>query len=175
MNVLDIILLAPLAYAAFKGFKKGFIYEIFSLLALGLGIYGCLEFSGYATTHLTEYLDPESKWLPLVSYTVTFIAIVILVTLLGTFITKVVTWIQLGMINKLFGSLFGLVKAVFFVSTILMIFNTINSGITMLSPELMEESLLYEPLSGFILQVLPNNHENPVYKTFQDNLNSMFQ
>ncbi len=175
MNVLDFVLLVPLLYAAFKGFTKGFVYEIFSLLALGLGIYGCIAFSGLVTAKLTEYIDPNEDWLPIASYTITFIGIVVLVTMAGNILTRILGVVQLGLANKVMGILFGLVKAAFFVSALLMAFNVVNDALSLLDPQLMEDSLLYEPLSQFLLVIIPESEGNPVFQTFQENFKSLFQ
>ena len=45
MNYLDIIIIIPLIWGAYKGFRKGFIIEIASLIALILGIWGGINFS----------------------------------------------------------------------------------------------------------------------------------
>ena len=95
MNVLDLILIIPIAYAAYKGFSKGFVYEIFSLLALGLGIYGCLEFSEFASDYLAKYVDQDKDWFPIATYTLTFIAIVVGVTMLGKLLDKMIASIGL--------------------------------------------------------------------------------
>jgi len=38
MNYFDIMIAIPLIWGIYKGFKKGFIIEIASFIALGLGI-----------------------------------------------------------------------------------------------------------------------------------------
>lgn len=44
MNFLDLIIILPLIYAAYKGFKHGFIIELFTLLAIIVGIYVGIHF-----------------------------------------------------------------------------------------------------------------------------------
>jgi len=45
MNYIDIIILAVLAWALFRGFKNGLFIEIASIAALILGIWGAIRFS----------------------------------------------------------------------------------------------------------------------------------
>jgi len=47
MNYLDIILVLPLIIGAWRGFKKGFIIELFTLLALLVGLYAGIHFSDF--------------------------------------------------------------------------------------------------------------------------------
>ena len=174
MNVLDLILIIPIAYDAYKGFSKGFVYEIFSLLALGLGIYGCLEFSEFASDYLAKYVDKDKDWFPIATYTLTFIAIVVGVTMLGKLLDKMISLIQLGLVNKLFGVLFGVLKAAFFLSGILMVCNAINTSFNFIDPELADSSLLYQPLSEFLIVILPGNSENSLLQQFKEGFNDLF-
>ena len=49
MNFLDIIIAIPLVYGAYKGFRNGFIMEIFTILALFVGLYAAFTFSDQLT------------------------------------------------------------------------------------------------------------------------------
>ena len=44
VNYLDIIFIVPLIWAGFRGFKKGLIIEVSTLIAFGLGIWGGIHF-----------------------------------------------------------------------------------------------------------------------------------
>ena len=47
MNFIDVLILIPVIYAAWKGFKHGLIIEVFTLLALVVGIYAGIHFSDF--------------------------------------------------------------------------------------------------------------------------------
>ena len=83
MNFIDIILLIPLLWFGYKGFTKGFIIEIASLAALMLGIYGGVYFSNFVAKYLSQWFEIKSDYLPLISFSVTFLLIVIIVFLVG--------------------------------------------------------------------------------------------
>jgi membrane protein required for colicin V production len=51
MNSIDILLIIPLVYAAWKGFKHGLIIEVFTLLALFVGIYVGIHFSDFMSLY----------------------------------------------------------------------------------------------------------------------------
>ena len=90
MTTLDIILLVPLAYFAYKGFVKGFIITFAMLAGLLLGLYAAIHFSEYSTTLLQEKLGFHSGNIRLISYLFTFVVVLVLVYLLGHFLTGVV-------------------------------------------------------------------------------------
>ena len=75
MNYLDFILLVPVVIGAWKGFKKGFIIEVFTLLALFAGIYGAIHFTDYIAEILKENLSVESEYMPIIAFLVTFLLV----------------------------------------------------------------------------------------------------
>ena len=75
MNSIDILLVIPLIYGAWKGFKHGLIIEVFTLLALFVGIYVGIHFSDFTARLLREHLGLTSKYLPIIAFTITFLAI----------------------------------------------------------------------------------------------------
>jgi len=121
MNVLDIILLIPLLYAGYKGFKYGLIIEVFTLLALLVGLYAGIHFSDYASSFLENSFNWHSKYLPVVSFTITFLAIGAMVYFAGKAIERVVRFTGLSPINKTFGILFSIIKMGYFISVFLVI------------------------------------------------------
>jgi membrane protein required for colicin V production len=69
----------------------------------------------------------------------------------------------LGIINRLLGSIFGIIKYAFLVSTILVIINVINSMVHFLPDQKIRESNLYRPLSAIVPAFFPRifNKEVP--------------
>ena len=55
MNILDIILLIPIAWFAYRGFTRGFIIELVSLIALVAGIFLAIHFSWFAAEFLADH------------------------------------------------------------------------------------------------------------------------
>lgn len=114
MAILDVILLAPLLFGAYKGFSKGLITELASLLALILGSLIATKFMHVVEQWLAPYVGP-ADWLPLLAFIVLFIAVVIGVYTIGKVIKKIVSTILLGPLDKVGGAVFGITKwALFF-------------------------------------------------------------
>lgn len=153
MNYLDIIFIVPLLWAAYRGFNKGLIIEVSTLIAFGLGIWGGIHFSEFIAELLQNKID--SEYLPLVSFSLTFILIVAIIFVLGKLIEKVVNIVQLKLINKLSGALFGLAKITLLISVILVLVNSYDQKASIVPKELKENSLLYNPLSDISLKVIP--------------------
>lgn len=146
MNFLDIILIIPIVWFAYQGFKKGVIIELASLLALILGIYAALYSSSYAADFLINNMDLGSKYVPVTSFILTFIVVVVIVYFVGKFLEKLVNMVALGFLNKLFGSFFGILKAAVVLSVALLIINQFNDGL--ISRQKKKNSFLYGPISS---------------------------
>ncbi len=141
MNFLDIIFIIPIIWFAYKGFKRGLIIELASLLALILGIYAALYFSGYAANFLISSLDMDPKYVPMTSFILTFIAVVVIVYFIGKILEKLVNMVALGFLNKLAGGFFGILKAAVIISIVLLIINHFNDDL--ISRQKKKNSFLY--------------------------------
>lgn len=152
---MDIILAIPLLWGAYKGFTKGLIIEIASIIGLVAGVYFAVHFSFFAEELLSDYFDNLGKMLPLVSFALTFIAVVMLVYLLAKLIEKVVDLVALKLINKLLGLLFGMIKAALIFSALLFITDTIDASFHFIPENQKSESKLYPLVQPIIPTLVP--------------------
>jgi membrane protein required for colicin V production len=152
--IFDLIFLVIFIYAAFRGFTKGLIVQAATFAALLLGLFGAIKLSGFTSNLLIEKTSIEGEYLPIVSFALTFIGIVILVHLVSKLVEKLVQAVALGFINRLAGAIFNMTKFALIVSGVLVILNTINEKKAFL-PEDVERSMMYEPLSGFAPLIFP--------------------
>ena len=150
MNILDIILLIPIAWFAYRGFTRGFIIELVSLIALVAGIFLAIHFSWFAAEFLADHFSMEGKTLSIVSFILTFLVVVIIVYAVGKLLDGLVNIIFLGFVNKIFGLAFGILKAAVFLSLALMILNTFDEDETLITRDVKENSLLYKPVASVV-------------------------
>lgn len=149
MDYLDIVLLIPLAWGAFKGFRNGFIIELSTLAALILGIWGAIHFSDWVAEYIAQHLTIERRYLPMIAFAVTFLGIVIALNLLGRLLTSLLKAVALNGINRLVGAIFGLLKWSFILSILLFLWRPIQEGsIKWPTPEDRDKSILYQPISS---------------------------
>jgi membrane protein required for colicin V production len=148
-------MLVPLIWLGYRGFVKGFIIELASLVALILGIYAALHFSYYASDFLVKYFTIREKYLPVASFILTFIVVVVVVYGIGKIIEKIVDMVALGFLNKLMGGVLGIFKAVLFLSILLLVINTFDSRHRLITPKNQENSMLYKPIAAVIPFLLP--------------------
>ncbi len=155
MNYFDIIIIIPLLWGAFKGFKKGLIVEVASLLALFLGIWGGVKFSSISAKYLGEMFNISEQLMPLISFALTLILIIIIVFFIAKMVQKIVKAVSLSTINKIAGAAFGTLKFTLIISIILTLTNNINSEIGFIETEQKNSSLLYNPISKIAPAIIP--------------------
>ena len=142
MNYLDIIIAIILFLFGFKGFRKGLIIEVVTLLAFGVGIYGAMHFSDFTAEHLKDFMEINPKYLNTVAFILTFILLVILVNIIGRLVSNAVKAMNLGFFNKLGGFLFGLAKGLLLCSTMVLVLNNLQ-WLGLVKEEVKEGSYLY--------------------------------
>ena len=156
MNSLDYILFIPLLYALYRGFTKGLIIELASLLALTLGIYGALHFSSFTFEFLSDYFEIKTVYLQLVSYGLTFLIIAVLISFTGKILTMLIRLVALGFINRMMGAIFGGIKALLILSVFISFFDRFNKQFGMVNEDILTSSLIYNSIRTQSEQFYPN-------------------
>jgi membrane protein required for colicin V production len=103
--VLDIIALGFIVAFFIRGYMKGFIVAVFSVVAILLGILCALKLSQSFAAWLLEKGYVTSGWVSVVSYLLLFIGVVLLVRLVARLIDKAAEGLMLGTVNRLIGGL----------------------------------------------------------------------
>ena len=87
------------------------------------------------------------------SFAITFLGIIIVVTLIGKTITKALKLVFLGFYNKILGGIFGVVKLFTILSIIFVLFEDLNSKFNIIEINVLNESFAFEKMSvvGFSL------------------------
>jgi membrane protein required for colicin V production len=155
MNALDMILAIPLLWFAWKGFSRGFISEVASLAALIAGAWLASQFSWFVGDHLGKLFNIESKYISLVSFAITFAAVVLLMNLAGKLATKLAKLAALGLPNRLAGALFGFLKTAFILSVVIFFYQKLDPKTALIPNDLRKESLIWEPITGMAPVLLP--------------------
>lgn len=155
MNTVDIILLVPMIYAAWRGFRKGLIIEIFTLLALLVGIYAGIHFSDWTAGKIAENFEIEPNYLPVVAFTFTFLAVGAMVYFAGKMLEQMVRFVNLSPLNKIMGSFFGLIKMIYTLSVILILIETYDERGNFIPDSLKEEAMFYYPIKKTASATIP--------------------
>ena len=151
MNYIDIIILLFLLFGAFRGFSKGLIIEVATLAGLVLGVYLAINYSPYTEGILRDFLNVSvaPRYLSYLALAVTFIVVVVAVFIIGKLLTKLIDIISLGLLNKLLGTVLGIVKYFIIVCVLLLIVDALNEKFQFISEETRQKSLLFGPFLNF--------------------------
>lgn len=163
MNFLDFIFIALLLYAAWKGFKRGFVIELFTFLALFLGLYAGIHFSDLMSHLLREHLNVSTEYLPAISFTIIFLLVGAMVYFGGKAIEKLIKIIQFSLINKLFGVFFSVLKMVFIIGAGILILESYNEKEEFISEETKSNSFLFYPLKKAVTFSIPAFEESRLF------------
>lgn len=170
MHFIDILLLVPLLWGAWKGFSKGLIIEVATLGALLLGVWGGINFSDYMAEVLTNNFEFDEQYLPILAFALTFLLILALVFAVGKLAERFVNVLALGMINKLAGGAFGILKVAVITSVLLVIVQSYDEKMHFLPPDIEEESLLYQPMTDMALTIIPALESSKMYRDVQGSI-----
>lgn len=138
MIALDILLLVPLGIGAVKGYRRGLVLEVVSLLAFVLGVVGGLSLLSAAVPLVRHYVGDAFGMLPLVSFALVFAGIMWGVHLLGNIVKTAVHLTPFGLLDNILGGVAGVVKWVLGLS--LLLYGTSFAGVRLLSPSLVAGS-----------------------------------
>ena len=148
MNYIDVIILLPLVYGAYKGFSQGLIVEMSTLFALVLGVFISLRYAVNVEV-LKDFVALPESYAYYIAFAVTFLLVIIVMHLLGKLLTKLIDMVSLGLFNKLFGIVLGVLKAAIVVCVVLFIVNALDVRYDFISAKTKGDSLLYKPFVNF--------------------------
>lgn len=155
MNVIDIIILVLLAFFAYKGFTKGFFISIAMLAGLLIGLYAAINFSEFVADFLTNKMRLVSNNIKFIAYMTTFLLVVVLVYLLGQFLSGIAKTAGLGLVNRLGGAALGIVKGLIIVSALLLILIKIDPKAQLVNQKMRDESISFKPVLSIAPAIYP--------------------
>lgn len=111
MNFLDIILICVTALFLLRGFFRGLVQEVLSLIAVVLAIFLASRFDDVLAPHLKLYIASDIT-VSALSYSLIFIGTLVVVWLITKLIRSVLDISLLGWIDRTLGGVFGLLEGV---------------------------------------------------------------
>lgn len=101
--LIDLVYFLLIVMALFKGYQKGLIIAVFSILAFILGLAAALKLSAITAAYLKDHTSISERWLPFLAFILVFFTVVLLVRLGGKLIEKTFEIVLLGWLNRLGG------------------------------------------------------------------------
>ncbi len=154
MNFIDYSIIIFTILFVINGYRKGIIISLASIIALILGIYAAVYFSNYLDATLMEHLNPSRFWLPILSFTITFMLVVIAILIMAKLAEKAVDVVGFGIINHIGGAVLGLVKGIILISILLFIITSLDPKGKWLTREDKKGSFFYHRVSDVFPRVM---------------------
>ena len=163
MNYIDILIAAPFLYAIIKGFLNGVIKEITGFFSFFVSIYIAIKVFSDVNPVIKNTLSLESEINSIVSFSITFIAVILCIRIASYFLKKITDALALGFISQLLGAVFGFLKITLIYSVVLFIITEYQ----MFNIEIKDQkSILLKPLQKTSQMLMPNitKHKEVIFE-----------
>ncbi len=146
MSAADIIIIIVIAFFAIKGLICGLIKEAAGIAAILVGLFLAVNFSGWLSDWILEkgWFDP--KYLEIISFTIIFLGVILLVILMSKLLDKFADTISLNWLNKLAGFVFGGCKGALIVAGVCYLAERIIQNFSLTEHEFLADSKIYAQL-----------------------------
>ncbi len=150
--IIDILFLLMMIFAIFRGLSKGLILGVFSMIAFIIGLAAALKLSVLVANYFRNAVAFSTRWLPVLSFVLVFIVVVLLINLGARLIEKTLQLVMLGWLNRLGGLLLyvGLYIIIF------SIFLFFAEKAYLLKPEVIQQSQTYPYIAPWGPKVVDN-------------------
>ncbi len=120
MNLVDLFILVPIGYFAFRGFRNGFIQEFFSIAGIIIAVFVTFKYMKPISGFARPFMDnPDSA--AIAAGIVIFIITLAMIQVVAYWLESIFNVIRLSLINQAAGSVFGAVKSAIVVSAVLLL------------------------------------------------------
>lgn len=169
--LIDLTFAALLVLAIFKGYQKGLIIAVFSIIAFIIGLAAALKLSAVVAAYLKDSVSVSAKWLPFIAFALVFFAVIFLVRMGAKLIEKGFQVAMLGWLNRVGGIV--LYAALYLI--ILSIFIFYAQKLQLLQPAAIESSQTYDFIQPWGPKVMDNFGKLiPVFKDMFTELGDFF-
>lgn len=149
MRIIDLVLLIPLIFGAYKGYQKGLIMELIQLVAFVLAIVLGLKLIHVGVFYLEPYVGDVNGFLPILSFFLIFIATIYLMQFVGKLAKGFAKVILLGWLDNFAGGVVSLLKWAFALSLLIWVAHSVDIAP---KPEVIKTTVIYSKL----LEIAPS-------------------
>lgn len=144
MNLLDIILAVPMVWLMVRGWRKGLVREVATLVGILLGIWAAVHLSQW----VSQLLGLHGENSVIIAFFVTFVGALVLAYLLGRGVEKLLKAAKISLVNHIAGAALGLIKALCILAVLLTNIVSLDKGEMVITLKAKEESVLYKPVTN---------------------------
>ena len=160
MNIFDLIVYVALAWAVFNGWRRGFLLQLFSLVAVVAALYLGVLYGA----EVGAMLGMEGTTAQIGGFIAIFVASLIAIAIIARLLKGVFKLAGLGVLDTLLGILFSIVKVGLGLSILFSGFEALNKDYKLASKQKVESSRWFKPVESFTDKL------TPYFKELENNL-----
>ena len=137
--LLDLIFAVILVFAIIRGYQRGLVVGLFSLVAVIIGLAAAMKLSTVVAAYIGKAVKVSDEWLPIISFAVVFLLVILLIRVGARAIEKTVEIAMLGWVNKIGG-------IILFVTIYITVFSVLlfyAEQVKIIQPETINKSVTY--------------------------------
>lgn len=169
--IIDIVVAVVLILGLFRGYQRGLIIGVFSLVSVIIGLAAALKLSTVVAGYIGKAVKVSEEWLPLISFALVFFVVVLLIRLGAKAIEKSFEMAMLGWVNQLGG-------IIFFIAIYLLVLSVLffyGEQMKIINPEMIQQSKTWSFVSPWGPKVINAlGSAIPVFKDMFNELQEFF-
>ncbi len=170
--ILDLIFVVIIILAAFRGYQRGLIIGVFSLVSVIIGLAAAMKLSTVVAGYIGKAVKISDQWLPVISFAVVFLIVVLLIRWGANIIERTVEVVKLGWLNRIGG-------IIFYAGIYIIVFSVILfyvERLRIIRPETIEKSVTYSFVQPWGPQAINTvGRLIPIFRDMFQDLENFFQ
>ncbi len=172
MKMLDLIILLPLIYGAYKGYKRGFIMSLFMLLAVIVGLYAAFHFTDVIVSYGKEHFEWSSKYISPITFLSLFLVVGAGVYFGGKVLESVIKLAKLSVLNSLAGAVLGLLQWIYFVGSLLLMLISFDQKEKIISKDTKQHSYVLPVITAVLHGSIPGVSSSSLVNYYEKQIQS---
>lgn len=170
MNIFDLIIFAPLAYGAYKGYKRGLIMSLFMLLAIIVGLYAAFQLTDTFVDFAHVQFNWEKSTLVPIIFIILFLVIGAGIYFAGKLLETALKVVKLSLFNNLAGLLLGVLQWIYLVGTLLLFVLSTDKEQKIIPNQTRNTSIAIPFYTGMLKNTLPKLGQTLLFESYLDQL-----
>ena len=160
MNWLDIVIIIGVIVGILHGLKTGIVKQVISLIALVAAILLSGALANWIHSYFHPFVQEDNSWFShgvqfAIYYLIAFILIISIFSVFANLVDKIINFTPVGIINKLFGAIFGLFMWVLCLSILLNFIALFDPQSQLISQTVKENSIFYDRVKILFPTIFP--------------------
>jgi membrane protein required for colicin V production len=165
MNPLDMVIVVIVSFCLIRGLFRGLVKELSSIIGVLVGFYAAYTYYAVLVRFVSKW-TPHLAYLNIISFLFIFCSVFIVISIFGIIIKYILNISFLTWVDRIFGSIFGLIKGGLIVAIIVLALTAfLDKGTTVISRSILAPHITL--LSEKMINVVPDDME----KNYKKKLN----